>query len=755
MQILFSSVRAVSSLRRLLGGAAFLVIGGSTAAIAQPSPDEVPLAFAPTDEVNLPSGDRLQSSYETHEGGLPIVSPMAVVNEDSLGFSAAAEIQSRLPRGFVLREGQTTPVLTDLPAPRDAVAAEMAAEAAAPGKVVSIFGLQFEGIPLSKGSDYLAIVSMDGRLLATRERGLPSAVNATEPTVDASEAADVAVRDAQEALDEDGFEVVETLLEIWVDEAQTGLLTWRVVLESDNLEDPHGRQYWISATGEPEIVHWESTIFHTHFGVASGNVWVSTPMRATQNRPLAGLRVQRSGGGAVVTGEDGRFGFTAGSGNATIQAPLAGPGAVIENMAGTLMQSSGSGDASQSIALNFGAAAEAEFAQVSAFYWTNLARRLAGNALAVDPDHAMPVRVNIGDACNAFYRLSDKSINFFSAGGGCPNTAYSDVVLHEYGHYLDHVNGGILDGGWSEGVGDAITVIGTRQPCLGRDFLGDGTCLRRASDVILWPPAPGEGVHARGRRYAGFAWELVQQLRRTYGEDGAFDIARQLVLATLVANPSNIPDAVNLAFLLDDDDGNLANGTPHFRELAAAADSRNLPRPPDPAAASAVNVASAHFPWSRVKKASANANLLETTIRLAQPAEVHITASSSARTLGGPLTFTTGVFNQASPNTMWTNSLRRVTLQNSGGWENFSTDVSITLPAGTHTLFWKVWVSGGEIEFSSGSLMAEGFAGAAAMAIAGHEPAVTMAEAQAVGEETASVEELDERDPGVTVSANP
>ena len=129
-------------------------------------------------------------------------------------------------------------------------------------------------------------------------------------------------------------------------------------------------------------------------------------------------------------------------------------------------------------------------------YWTNFAQDLARDILAPADLPALPTRININNSCNAFWNGS--SINFFKAGGQCPNTAYSDVVLHEYGHGVDHRKGGIIDGGYSEGFGDAMAILGTRQPCLGRDFLGAGTCLRPATDVITWPPAPGEGCMRSG-----------------------------------------------------------------------------------------------------------------------------------------------------------------------------------------------------------------------------------------------------------------
>ena len=153
------------------------------------------------------------------------------------------------------------------------------------------------------------------------------------------------------------------------------------------------------------------------------------------------------------------------------------------------------------------------------------------------------------------------------------------MVLHEYGHGIDHWRGGILDGGYSEGLGDAVALLVTRQPCLGRDFRGAGTCLRSATDVDLWPPAPNEGVHAIGKRYGQFTWQLVQELKKTSSEDQAYAIASRLTLAAAAGNPSNIPDAVRLVFLADDTDTNVGNGTPHCKAIAAAADSRKIPKP--------------------------------------------------------------------------------------------------------------------------------------------------------------------------------
>jgi hypothetical protein len=131
-------------------------------------------------------------------------------------------------------------------------------------------------------------------------------------------------------------------------------------------------------------------------------------------------------------------------------------------------------------------------------------------------------------------------------------------------------------------------------------------------------------------------------------------------------------------------------------------------------------VAFAQFPYTEQKKASSNANILETQITLDRTMDVLITANSSAKlNAGGPLEFWTGFFNQTPTNTMWTNSLRNVTVVGANQWENFGSTFAIRLPAGSHTLYWKVWVSGGELQFSSGGLQAEAFpVGTGAVAVA-------------------------------------
>jgi len=96
-------------------------------------------------------------------------------------------------------------------------------------------------------------------------------------------------------------------------------------------------------------------------------------------------------------------------------------------------------------------------------------------------------RVNINDTCNAFGMALPSTSSGLAAGVRTPPTRRCP---HEYGHGIDYSKGGILDGAIVKGSG-LDSDFGDRQPCMGRDFLGAGACLRLATDVILWPPLQG------------------------------------------------------------------------------------------------------------------------------------------------------------------------------------------------------------------------------------------------------------------------
>src|SRR5690606_12761299 len=126
------------------------------------------------------------------------------------------------------------------------------------------------------------------------------------------------------------------------------------------------------------------------------------------------------------------------SGDVTVNASIRGRWFNVNNTAG--------GDDAQSQNVTppgpadflFDAATEQRRAERDAYFHANVVRDFA---LAANPSYPIigtqtdwPVNVNLNDTCNAYYDYS--SINFFRSGGGCNNTAFADVVHHEYGHHL-------------------------------------------------------------------------------------------------------------------------------------------------------------------------------------------------------------------------------------------------------------------------------------------------------------------------------
>ena len=187
-------------------------------------------------------------------------------------------------------------------------------------------------------------------------------------------------------------------------------------------------------------------------------------------------------------------------------------------------------------------------------------------------------------------------------------------------------------------------------------------------------------MHLVGRPYVGFVWQLVQEPRKTFSDEEAFQIATRLVLGAAAANPANVPDAVRLSFVVDAPDGNPAHGSPHFKELAAAADSRHIPHPAAPLVAGGSRSSSATFSWGPAKQVSTNSVILQATIHLDEPSAVHIVANTSARSPAAQ-TFATGVYNTADPNIVWTSWYRNVAVA-ANQWGNFGTTSATNLPAG-------------------------------------------------------------------------
>ncbi len=224
------------------------------------------------------------------------------------------------------------------------------------------------------------------------------------------------------------------------------------------------------------------------------------------------------------------------------------------------------------------AAGERTLAMVTAFHAIGRTRAflLASGITGEQLGGPVDVTVNLPGSCNAYYVPGQRRLNFLRAGGGCHNSAEATIVAHEYGHFVDDVFGGITDDGLSEGWGDLLVCLSTRQPVIGPDLDLDGSIIRTCANDYRYPPGGDDEVHDLGQAWSGFGWDVRQGLVAELGAAAGDERARALLLPSLVSNAPDIVAAVREVFLRDDDDGDLGNRTPHWAVLLAAAERHGL-----------------------------------------------------------------------------------------------------------------------------------------------------------------------------------
>lgn len=201
--------------------------------------------------------------------------------------------------------------------------------------------------------------------------------------------------------------------------------------------------------------------------------------------------------------------------------------------------------------------------QAMIFHHTNLivdrARQYLSNEWFNRP---LIANANLGRSCNAHW--DGTTINFYSSGNNCANTGLiSDVVYHEWGHGLDAHTGGIEDGALSEGFGDIMSLIFTHSNILGIGFRTDGSEVRDLEPDRIYPDDANQEVHAEGLIIASTFWDLWKALLAEHGEEIADELLARYSFNMIVA-ASRYTDVYEALKVIDDNDGNLGNGTPNL-----------------------------------------------------------------------------------------------------------------------------------------------------------------------------------------------
>jgi hypothetical protein len=227
----------------------------------------------------------------------------------------------------------------------------------------------------------------------------------------------------------------------------------------------------------------------------------------------------------------------------------------------------------------------------------------------------LTVNVNLNQTCNAYWNGS--TLNFFKSGGGCANTGeIAAVSLHEYGHGLDSNdgNGAASEGGTGEAYGDLTAAISTHSSCIGPGFLtsncsGYGNACTSCTGVRDIDFAKhstgvaatvanhtqvrcgagsgpcGKEVHCESYVPSEAVWDFANRDLPNPGSGTAWSILDRLWYLSRSTSTSSFTCHTGTTFTsdgcgagnwwktmraVDDDDGNLSNGTPHGGALFAA-----------------------------------------------------------------------------------------------------------------------------------------------------------------------------------------
>ena len=370
----------------------------------------------------------------------------------------------------------------------------------------------------------------------------------------------------------------------------------RVVKLQGSNPDVNNHDAWTvlvdAQTGE--ILHSRRDVnFEDIKGTVSGMATPGTLPDIAGNSPvqtvIPGALVNRVGGGSDFSDIAGMYLIPfAGTGAVTVNSAFAsGEFGNVNSFAGAELTATANGNTSAPVNLLFNGSGitQDSTAQTNAFIHTHTTRNYVVSRAPAFTALDMKVTINtaVSGTCNAFYSSAEQSINFFNAGGGCVNTAYSTVVAHEYGHFMVNRRN-LAQGAFGEGFSDTVSILQYDDPILGREFFGPGTFVRDPKNSSQQFPCSG-GSHFCGEVLGGVWVRIVENFKSTYGPVLGLELARQLhvdwYLITQGGQGENAahPTTAIEVLTVDDDDGNIANGTPNYALICSAFSAENIDCP--------------------------------------------------------------------------------------------------------------------------------------------------------------------------------
>jgi hypothetical protein len=349
------------------------------------------------------------------------------------------------------------------------------------------------------------------------------------------------------------------------------------------------------------ILFQESKIYHAVSGRVTGLATAGYGADICASEVSTGMPyvAVQTGATTAYTDVNGNFSIAAGAGGATYTTSLVGRYFTTTNNSNatvSLSTTANDGD-NWSPVFNPANSVANELSQVNAYYMSNKMRDIAVAASPNFPSvstqtNTFSINCNLTSTCNAYYY--NNTINFYIAGAGCAATSFGDVVGHEYGHNMVS-KGGSGQGAYGEGMGDICGFLMSDDPRLGVGFQSSCTVgIRNAANTCQFDAIScstgstssgatcGSAIHSCGQLISGCCWDLRNRFAVTYPSTYRTELADLCVNSILLhGNISTIAADITIDFLtLDDDNANIADGTPNYTAINDSFTLHGLDGPP-------------------------------------------------------------------------------------------------------------------------------------------------------------------------------
>jgi len=445
------------------------------------------------------------------------------------------------------------------------------------------------GVPVEAGSVNL-LFTTDGNLLSIHNRTVAGVENLdVHPSISARAAQTTVTRLFRAATGEAPTQVDGIELVIKSHDGPAGQradLAWRIDARAPGADAvPISYRYWIDAQ-RGTLIDRVNRVHH--FDVQGRITTLATPGTSPDTAtnqpieiPVPFIDVVSPTAGTVTTDANGVFNFPGVTTPTDVTVAYSGPFNQVLNdpSAGVTYTETFNGlPAGPVIPLVMNTGLNPlDTAQANALIGCDAVRDYVMATIPTDTtvDFQVISNTNLASACNAFW--DGVSINFFPENSGCVNTAYSTVVAHELGHWLNFLYGtGNGFDGMGEGNADVFAMYTYDDPIVGKDFAGPGNHIRNGMNMNQAcddaSPACYGQVHADGMPWMGAAWKIRRNLNVTHGDTMGDMISSSLFLGWMNAyDQQEIKSIIEAQWLtLDDDDGNIDNGTPNYVDIDAA-----------------------------------------------------------------------------------------------------------------------------------------------------------------------------------------